>query len=120
MQAIIEERFPTSRLVICIKDEIMEYVNAVGQLSAIPTSENTARLYPLCRQLFVVILVIIMSISVVLDTKATAVGITSIVFLVHRVIFKKIPRNVDNKIWLMEKEGLKEILWITNLNHPVL
>ena len=55
----------------------------MGQLSAIPTSENTARLYPLCRQLFVVILVIIMSISVVLDTKVAAVGINSIMFLVH-------------------------------------
>ena len=83
VQAIIEEQFPTSRLVICIKDEIVEQVNAVGQLSAIPTSENTARLYPLCRQLFAVILLIIMSISIVLDTKVATMGITSIVFLVH-------------------------------------
>ena len=60
----------------------------MGQLSAIPTSENTGRLCPLCRQLFDVILVIIMSISVVLDTKAGVVGITSIVFLVHWVAFK--------------------------------
>lgn len=71
-----------------IKNEIVEQVSAVGQLSANPGSENTARLCPLYRQLFAVILVIIMSISVVLDTKATAVGITLIVFLVHRVVFK--------------------------------
>ena len=63
-------------------------MNVVGQLSVIPTSEKIARLYPLCRQLFVVILVIIMSISVVLDTKAAIVGITSIMFLVHWVVFK--------------------------------
>lgn len=70
------------------EDQIVEQVNSVGQLGANHASENTARLYPLYRQLFAVILVIIMSISVVLDTKKAAVGITLIVFLVHRVVFK--------------------------------
>lgn len=81
-----------------IKDKIVEQVNAVGQLSASPTSESTARLYPLCRQLFAVILVIIMSISVVLDTKAAAVGITSTVFLVRWVVFKSRESGSTNFI----------------------
>lgn len=71
-----------------LKDQIVEQMDVVGQLAANPASENTDRLYPVSRQLFAVILVIIMSISVVLDTKKAAVGVTLIVFLVHRVVFK--------------------------------
>lgn len=71
-----------------LKVQIVEHVDAAGQLAANPASENTERLYPLSRQLFAVILVIIMSISVVLDTKKAAVGVTLIVFLVHRFVFK--------------------------------
>lgn len=71
-----------------LKVQIVEQVDAAGQLAANPASENTERLYPVSRQLFAVILVIIMSISVVLDTKKAAVGVTLIVFLVHRFVFK--------------------------------
>eukprot|EP01018_Ginkgo_biloba_P034622 Gb_37260 [translate_table: standard] len=96
-------------------NRITEDVNVIGLVdiinSILEKLTTPPRLYPLYGQLFTLILVVIMSISVVLEAKKAAVGFTAIVFFLLRVVFKRRQETVfPNKRFSLS--SLISTLWL--------
>ncbi|GLJ42732.1 hypothetical protein SUGI_0885970 [Cryptomeria japonica] len=72
------------------EDQIVEEVSAAGDRSPfIPISESHANLCLFHKEFLVAVLLLAVSLSVVLDVKKAAVGVTAIVYFVVRVLFRK-------------------------------